>query len=184
MAILPFFRLEVPQVLEDQDTRPLLLGELDNASAHQMGNVLICIADVAPEGGIVLFVFGNDASLGSLACNPSQLSLPKAGYRSATADEAGGQDRTFDSLDGAYREMFVEVQIDRTDSRVGIGSDLGLNLWGALELLLHRGMQPPLLPPTNQGGASRFGLVGQFATSETHFEPTPTASCPDFEQDG
>jgi hypothetical protein len=73
-AILPFFRLEVPQMLEDQNTRSLILGELDNASAHQMGNLLICVSDFAPEGGIVLFVFGKDANLGSVACNPSQLS--------------------------------------------------------------------------------------------------------------
>ena len=51
-AIRPLFRLEVPQVLEDQDTRSLILGELDNASAHQMGNLLICVSDFAPEGGI------------------------------------------------------------------------------------------------------------------------------------
>ncbi len=160
VAILPFFRFEVPQVLEDQDTSPLLLGELDNASAHQMSTLLICVADFVPEGGIVLFVLGNDASLGSVACNPSQLSLPKAGYLSATADEAGGQDRTFDRLDSAYCEMFVEVQIDRTDSRCGIGGDLCLNLWGALEVLLHRGMQPPLLPRRTSEGLPAWASLG------------------------
>lgn len=71
VAIRAFFRLEVPQMLEDQDTGPLLLGEQHNASAHQMGNVLIDGSDLAPEVGIVLFIFGNDASLRSVACNPS-----------------------------------------------------------------------------------------------------------------
>ena len=71
VAILAFFRLEVPQVLKDQNTGPLLAGELDNASAHQMGNLLICVADLAPEVGIVLFMFGNDASLRPVTCNPS-----------------------------------------------------------------------------------------------------------------
>ena len=60
-------------MLEDQDTRSLILGELDNASAHQMGNLLICVSDLAPEVGIVLFIFGNDASLRSVTCNPSQV---------------------------------------------------------------------------------------------------------------
>ena len=71
VAILAFFRLEVPQVLEDQNTGPLLAGEPDNARAHQMGNMLIGVADLAPEVGIVLFIFGNDASLRSVTCNPS-----------------------------------------------------------------------------------------------------------------
>jgi hypothetical protein len=71
VAILAFFRLEVPQVLEDQNAGPLLAGELDNASAHQMGNMLIRVADLATEVGIVLFIFGNDASLRSVTCNPS-----------------------------------------------------------------------------------------------------------------
>src|SRR6266568_3186782 len=60
-----------PQVLEDQNTGPLPAGELDNASAHQMGNMLICVSDLAPEVGIVRFILGNDASLRSVPCNPS-----------------------------------------------------------------------------------------------------------------
>ncbi len=54
----------------------------------------------------------------------------------------------------------------------------------SLPPLLNRSMQPPLTAPLNKRGTSRFGLARQFATSEAHFEPTPTASCPDFEQDG
>src|SRR5258708_31039672 len=133
---------------------------------------------------LFLLVLCIEASWPRLASDPSKLSLLKPIFLSTPANKAGGQDRTFDSLDSAYCEMFVEVQIDRTDFRCSIGGDLCLNLWGALEVLLHRGMQPPLLPHTYQRGASRLGIVGQFATSETHFEPTPTASCPDFEQDG
>ena len=62
-AILPLFRPEVAQVLKDEDGSPLLAGELDNARTHQMGNLLIHVADLAPEVGIVLFVLRDDASL-------------------------------------------------------------------------------------------------------------------------
>jgi hypothetical protein len=62
-AILALFRAEVPQVFKHEDGSPLLCGELDNASAHQMGKVLIGVADLAPEIGIVLFVLCNDARL-------------------------------------------------------------------------------------------------------------------------
>src|SRR5260370_11772884 len=71
MAILALLRLEVPQVFKHEDGSPLLCGELDNASAHQMGDLLISVADLAPEVGIVLFVLCNDASLRSVACNPA-----------------------------------------------------------------------------------------------------------------
>ena len=62
-AILALFRLEGSQVFKHENSRPLLSGKLHNASAHQMGNVLIGVADLAPEVGIVLFVLGNDACL-------------------------------------------------------------------------------------------------------------------------
>src|SRR5260370_924824 len=70
-AILALFRFEVSQVFKHQNGSPLLTGELDNAGAHQMRKVLIGVADLAPEIGVVLFPFGHDASLGSVACNAS-----------------------------------------------------------------------------------------------------------------
>ena len=54
-AILAFGRFEVTQVLEYQHACLMLLGELDNASAHQVGDLLVCVADLLPEVGIVLF---------------------------------------------------------------------------------------------------------------------------------
>src|SRR6266852_844265 len=63
VAILPLLRAQVPQVLEDEDRSPLLAGELDNTGTHQMGYLLIHVADLAPEVGIVLFVLRDDASL-------------------------------------------------------------------------------------------------------------------------
>src|SRR6266481_7771595 len=66
VAILPLLRAQVPQVLEDEDASPLLAGELDNPGTHQMGDVLIPVADLAPEVGIVLFVLRDDASLCSV----------------------------------------------------------------------------------------------------------------------
>src|SRR6266496_2706434 len=62
-AILPLFGLEIAQMLKHQDGSPVLLGKLDNASAHQMGNLLVHGADLTPQGDIVLFVFCHDASL-------------------------------------------------------------------------------------------------------------------------
>jgi hypothetical protein len=63
VAILPPLRPQVPQVLEDEDASSLLAGELDDTGTHQMGYLLIHVADPAPEVGIVLFVLRDDASL-------------------------------------------------------------------------------------------------------------------------
>ena len=70
-AILALFRLEVAQMLKDEDRCPMLLGKLDNAGAHQKGNLLVHLLDLAPEVGIVLFAFYDNACLRSVACNPS-----------------------------------------------------------------------------------------------------------------
>src|SRR5450759_1364593 len=70
-AILALCRLEVSQVFKHQYGSPLLYGELDNASAHQMRNVVIGVADLAPQVGIVLFADRDHAGLRSVACNAS-----------------------------------------------------------------------------------------------------------------
>ena len=62
-TIRALFRLEVPQVLEDEYRRSLLRGELHNASAHQMSDLGVYSAYLAPEGGIILFALCDDASL-------------------------------------------------------------------------------------------------------------------------
>lgn len=61
--ILPLFWLEIAQVLKDQDAGLMFLGELDNATADQVRDVFIKMADFAPEVGIVLFILRQDASL-------------------------------------------------------------------------------------------------------------------------
>ena len=58
-------------MLKDEDRCRVLLGKLDNAGTHQMGNLLVHLLDLAPEVGIVLFVLRDDARLGSVACNAS-----------------------------------------------------------------------------------------------------------------
>ena len=103
LAVLAFGRFEVAEVLKHQYGGFVLLGKLDNASAHQMGYLLICVADLAPEICIVLFTFCDNASLASVACNPSELFLPKAIYPSTTSNKRGGEDRTFNSSDRAHR---------------------------------------------------------------------------------
>src|SRR5215469_6035863 len=60
--ILALFWTKSTQVLEDEDGCLVLLGKLNNASADQMSNLLIDMADFVPEVGIVLFAFGNGAS--------------------------------------------------------------------------------------------------------------------------
>ena len=72
VAIFALLWLEVVQVLKDQDGCPLLSGELDNTSADQVREVLICLSDLAPESRIVLFALRNDASLGAVPCNASE----------------------------------------------------------------------------------------------------------------
>ncbi len=61
--ILPLFGFEIAQVLKHHDARFIFFGELDYASAHQMGKGLITVADLAPEVGIVLLVLSQDAVL-------------------------------------------------------------------------------------------------------------------------
>jgi hypothetical protein len=127
-------------MLKHQNRRPVLLGKLDNSSTYEVSYLFIACAHLAPQSGIVLLACGKDACLRPLACNPSKQLLPKAGYRSAPADEAGSKDRTFNGLDGAYGQVLAEVQIDGTELRFSTGCDLVLNGCGAVELLLHGGM--------------------------------------------
>ena len=47
-AVLAFRWLEVSQVLKHHNGCFVLLGKLDNASAHQMSYLLINVADLAP----------------------------------------------------------------------------------------------------------------------------------------
>jgi len=60
------------RLLEEENTRLVLGGELDNAAAHQMRDLFVNVPDFGPEVGIVLFVLGKDASLRSVACNTSK----------------------------------------------------------------------------------------------------------------
>ena len=70
--IRALFRLQVAQMFKNQEARSVLPSELDNASAHQMRDLFVHVPDFGPEVGIVLFIVGNDASLGSVACNASK----------------------------------------------------------------------------------------------------------------
>jgi hypothetical protein len=100
--ILAFFRAQVAEMLEDQYACLLLDGELDNAGAHLVRDVLIDVPDLAPQISIVLFPFGNEASLRSVVCNASEQSLPKARYRCAISNEGSSQDGAFDGLDRTH----------------------------------------------------------------------------------
>jgi hypothetical protein len=112
-AIRASLGLEVAEVLKHQDGRPVVVSKLDNASTHQVRERRIDVLDLAPEVGIVLFALGDDASPASVAGNAPQLLLPKAVYLLATPDECGGQDRTFNRLDGADREVVLDKDTAR-----------------------------------------------------------------------
>ena len=58
-------------MLKNEDSSLMLLSKLDNAMADEMGYVLITMLNLVPEIYVVLFIFSNDASLFSVACNPS-----------------------------------------------------------------------------------------------------------------
>jgi hypothetical protein len=62
-AILAFLWFQVAQVLKHQKSGFMLLGELDNASTHQVCEMLIGIPDLAPEISIILFAFRYETSL-------------------------------------------------------------------------------------------------------------------------
>jgi hypothetical protein len=89
-------------MLKDEDTGLMLFGKLDNAMADLMGTILIQCAYLCPQGYIVLFAFGNDACLASVACYSSQLPLPKTVQLLSPSNETGRNHRAFDRLDGAH----------------------------------------------------------------------------------
>ena len=109
---------------------------------------------------------------------------PCADYHFASPDEAGVQDRTFNRLNGANREFFVEVEIDRADPCLCIGRDLLFDCGWALELLLKGRVQPPLVAMTDERRASHLDPIGECSSRGADFEPTPAGASPDLEQDG
>ncbi len=176
------FRLEIAQMLEDENACSMRGCELDNTRAHQMRHMLVAMAYLGPEGGIILLVFGDDASLRSVACNPAKRTLPKARYPSTAADEAGGEDGAFDSLDGANGNVFSEIKIHSADLRLCVGDLLCYFGWRS-EGLLDGGMQPPLRTPTNQGRTLHLKVGREVAPKRANLDPGPARSGPDFEHD-
>jgi hypothetical protein len=70
-AIRALLRFELAQVFKNENRRSMLLGKLHNASTDLVGQALIGIPDLAPEGLIVLFALSYGARLGAVACNAS-----------------------------------------------------------------------------------------------------------------
>ena len=180
-AIPALLRFEVAQMFKDEDARLVLSGKLDDASTHLMGQLLIAVPDRAPQGNVILFTLGDQASLVSVPCHPSKPLLPKAGYRSAPADEAGGKDRTFNGLDGAAGKMFPHVQINGTDLCVRVGRELLLHLWWTGKLLPDGRMQLPRFAMPHELRAARFCIGWQLSAGDAHLQPAPTRAGPDLE---
>src|SRR5258708_1906859 len=172
-AILASLRFAGAELLTHQDGRRVVMSKLDNTSTHQVRERLIAVLDLAPEVNIVLFALGYDAGLASVAGNAPQLLLPKAVYLLATPDECGGQDRTFNSLDGADREVVVEIEIDSTNGGLSVGCDLPLDCGRRSAMFVSGSMQPPLLAAPDQRGTAHLVARGQLPTRETHLEPGP-----------
>ena len=148
-----------------------------------LGHLLICVADLAPEVDIVLFLFGKDASLRSVPCNPSELFLPKARYLSASPDKTGGEDGTFNRLNGADGQVLVEIEIDGADPGLRGGELFRDFRWGS-ERLFNGGVQPPLLSMTHQRRTAHHKAIGQVTRERANLDPGPAGSGPDFEQNG
>jgi hypothetical protein len=113
-AIPAFLWPKLREVFKHQDGRSLLFRESDNAAGNQVGKFLITGSDLAPESDVILLPLGDETGALAVACDASQLPLPKAGYLTSTSDETGGQDRTFGSLNGAHGKRPVEIQVDST----------------------------------------------------------------------
>jgi len=64
-------RFEAAKMLKHEDLGTMLFGKLDNASAHQVRDLLIDMGDLPPEVDIVLFALRYDARFAPVACNPS-----------------------------------------------------------------------------------------------------------------
>src|SRR5258708_25698165 len=79
--------------------------------------------------------------------------------------------------------MVVEIEIDSTNGGLWVGGDLPLDFGGASEVFLDGSMQPPLLAAPDQRGTAHLGVSGQLPTRDTHLEPGPACSRPDFYQD-
>src|SRR5207249_11096018 len=115
---------ELAHMLKHKNHGSTLVRELHNATTHQVREVLISIADRAPEVFVVLFPEGENASSGAVAGDASKEFLPKAGYLLPSTNEPGGKDRTFNGLDRTHRQRAVEIQINGTKFRVLVRCDL------------------------------------------------------------
>lgn len=175
-------RLEIPQMLSHQYACSILGCELDNADAHQVGHGRITVADATPEVGIVLLSFGQNASLRSVACDPSEQPLPKARYLCAPANEAGSQDGAFDRLDGTHSDVLIDVHINGADLCIRARDVFCYCRWCS-EGLLDGGMQPPLPGLPHEVGAPQRNALWQIAGQRVHLYPTPARSGPDVEHD-
>src|SRR6266567_2081977 len=118
-----------------------------------------------------------------MACNSAKLLLPKAGYRSSSANEAGSKGRTFSSLDCTHSYSPIHIEIDGTDFGLCIRGDLFFHFGRAAKLLLHRRMQPPLFSPSHELRTTQIHAIRQLTASETALDPRPATSGPDFEHD-
>jgi hypothetical protein len=105
---------------------------------------------------------------------------PCAGYRSTTPNEAGGEDRAFSSLNGAYGNSTIEIQIDGAHLCLR-SRELLCDLERRPKPLLQRSMQPPATCLPDQRRAARLGSLRQLPARETYLEPGPTGTGPDFD---
>ena len=105
---------------------------------------------------------------------------PCAGYRSATPNKAGSEDRAFSSLNGAHGNSTIEIQIDGAQLRLRSG-ELLCEFERRRKVLLHRDMQPPATTMPYQRRTARLGSLRKFPAREMHLEPGPACTSPYFD---
>ena len=118
----------------------MLDGKLDNTRTHQVGKIVVAAADLA-------------RSQSALSCSPSAMIPVLRRLRAIHPNwcaPLAGYPSTLNRLDGAYGDLFAEIEVYCTDFRLCVGRDLLLYFRGTAEWLLDGSMQPPLIAMLHQ----------------------------------
>src|SRR5579885_2946824 len=170
-------------MLKDQDAGLMRLGKLDNTGTDLLGIVFVQGTYFSPQTNVILLSFGDDAGLAAVACHASKLSLPKAVQLLASTNKAGGNHRAFDGLDSAGGEMVGYIEINRTQARLCVRTELLSDFGRCGELFFDRQMQHPAAPVLDQRWAFHLPAIGQRTALEADFHPGPTRTGPELEHD-
>ena len=82
-------------------------------------------------------------------------------------NKGAGKDRTFNRLNGANRDVLVDVQIHSTNSCLWICRHLLLNCATTLEWLFDGSMQIPLVTTPDELWTSRLDTIREIPSSDS-----------------